>query len=267
MKKYLSFFRIRFVTGLSHRAAAWSGVFTQFFWGLLMILSFLAFYRSDPSAFSMDFSALCSYVWLQEAFLALFTLWRTDDSIFDAILSGNIAYELARPIGLYEMWFSKDIGAAFSNALLRFGPILLISALLPSPYNLSAPANVLGGVLFLPSLLLGSLLISAIRMLIYTATFHTLNPTGIRVFLISITEFLSGAIIPLPFFPDKLRAIIELTPFASMQSTPLLIYTGSYSPEKAIVMVLVQFGWTVLLIGLGKLWLERSLQRVVVQGG
>jgi len=46
-----------------------------------------------------------------------------------------------------------------------------------------------------------------------------------------------------------------------------LIYTGSYSPEKAIVMVLVQFGWTVLLIGLGKLWLERSLQRVVVQGG
>ena len=32
MKKYLSFFRIRFIAGLQYRAAAWAGIATQFAW-------------------------------------------------------------------------------------------------------------------------------------------------------------------------------------------------------------------------------------------
>ena len=72
MRKYLSFFRLRFVMGLQYRAAALAGIVTQFAWGFLEILAFKAFYESDAAAFPMELSAMSSYIWMQQAFLAFF---------------------------------------------------------------------------------------------------------------------------------------------------------------------------------------------------
>ena len=47
IRKYLSFFRIRFTAGFQYRAAALAGIATQFFWGLMEIRMFMAFYRTD----------------------------------------------------------------------------------------------------------------------------------------------------------------------------------------------------------------------------
>ena len=57
MKKYLSFFRLRFTMGLQYRAAALGGITTQFAWGFMEIMIFAAFYRADAGAFPMSFSA------------------------------------------------------------------------------------------------------------------------------------------------------------------------------------------------------------------
>ena len=103
--KYLSFFKIRFSAGLQYRAAAIAGVVTQFFWGLMEIRMFMAFYRSDPSAIPMEWDSLVSYIWLQQALLAMFMLWFFDNSIFDEISSGGVALELCRPCDIYSMWF------------------------------------------------------------------------------------------------------------------------------------------------------------------
>lgn len=73
MKKYIAFFRLRFVMGLQYRAAALAGVFTQFFWGFMEIMTFRAFYQADAAVFPMSFPAVVSYIWLQQAFLAF--LW------------------------------------------------------------------------------------------------------------------------------------------------------------------------------------------------
>lgn len=73
MKKYLSFFRLRFITGLQYRTAALAGIATQFFWGAMEILTFRAFYQSDPASFPMTLQATSSYIWIQQAFLVL--LW------------------------------------------------------------------------------------------------------------------------------------------------------------------------------------------------
>ena len=94
MKKYLSFFRLRFHTGLQYRAAALAGIVTQFVWGALAILAFNAFYRADADAFPMTFKATCSYIWLQQTFLALFAVWALENEIFEAIRKGDVVYEM-----------------------------------------------------------------------------------------------------------------------------------------------------------------------------
>ena len=84
MKKYLSFFRLRFAMGLQYRVAALAGIVTQFFWGFMEIMIFRAFYRTDAAAFPMTLSATSSYIWLQQAFLAFFTAWMMENEIFDS---------------------------------------------------------------------------------------------------------------------------------------------------------------------------------------
>jgi ABC-2 type transport system permease protein len=85
MKAYKAMFRIRFINGLQYRAAALAGLSTQFAWGFMEILAFSAFYRANPGAFPMEFSHLVSYIWIQQAFLALFAVWGNDSNAVDTI--------------------------------------------------------------------------------------------------------------------------------------------------------------------------------------
>ena len=51
MKKYLSFFKMRFIHSLQYRGAALAGMFTQFFWGFMEIMLYKAFYEASPDRF------------------------------------------------------------------------------------------------------------------------------------------------------------------------------------------------------------------------
>ena len=267
MKKYLSFFKIRFIAGLQYRAAAWAGISTQFFWGLMTILMFRAFYQSGSDNFSMEFSALSSYIWMQQAFLAMFMGWFFDKEILESITSGNIAYELCRPCDLYAMWFTKNMAIRLSRTVLRCVPILAVAALLPYPYNLSLPADVFSGGFFLLSCILGFLVLVAFSMLIYISSFFTVSPVGIRILAISVVEFFTGALIPIPFFPESLQRIMYLLPFASMQNTPFLIYTGYMDKAEVPTFIALQLFWLAVLVLSGVLLMKKALKKVVVQGG
>ena len=141
MKKYASFFRIRFIHGLQYRTAAVSGMITQFIWGIMEILLFRAFYQASPESFPMTFQALSNYVWLQQAFLALYLIWFWESQLFDSITNGDVAYELCRPVRLYNMWFVRGMAVRLSKAVLRCIPVLLFAWLLPAPYGLTLPLD------------------------------------------------------------------------------------------------------------------------------
>jgi len=267
MKKYFSFFKIRFINGFQYRAAAYAGVVTQFAWGFMEILMFKAFYKDNPHSFPMEFSQLSSYIWLQQAFLALFMLWMYDNDIFVSITSGNVAYELTRPLDLYNMWFTKNLAVRLSRAVLRCVPVLAVAVLLPEPYGIAPPVSLFGFLMFIISMILAFLCLVALSMLVYITAFYTLSPMGIRLIAATLNEFLTGSIIPLPFFPEKLKKIISFTPFASMQNLPFRIYSGNIAGEEMLRGILVQIFWVVALIFAGRLWMARAVKKVVVQGG
>mgnify|MGYP007098671714 FL=1 len=267
MKKYRSFFCLRFNMGLQYRAAAAAGVATQFAWGFMELLAFHAFYESDPASFPMSISATSTYIWLQQAFLALFMGYIMEGEIFDSILNGNISYELCRPLSVYNMWYARSLANRLSKAVLRCMPILLVAVTLPAPYGLSAPAGVLEFLLFLFTMTLAVLVTVSFTLLIYMLSFFTLSPEGLRIIFMSIIEFFQGAIIPLPFFPDRIRLVMELLPFASMQNVPLRVYSGDLSGAALQRAVFLQLFWLAVLLGIGKLLERRAMGRVVVQGG
>lgn len=267
MKKYLSFFRLRFLMGLQYRAAALGGIATQFAWGFMEIMIFRAFYRADAAAFPMIFSATASYIWLQQAFLALFATWMMEKEIFDAIVNGNIVYELCRPISIYNMWFSRSMANRLSRAVLRCFPILAFAVFLPKPYGIALPASLWHFVLFLLTLLLGLAMTVSLCVLVYILAFFTISPQGLQMIFITMTDFFAGALIPLPFFPEKMQRFMELLPFAAMQNVPLRIYGGSMTRFEIQKAVLLQIFWLLVITAAGKLLCKLALKRVVVQGG
>lgn len=268
LRKYLSFFRIRLVTGLQYRTAAWAGLCTQFFWGMMEIMIFKAFYATGTtSSYPMELSQVIDYLWLQQAFLTMFFVWNSGNDILELIRNGDIAYELVRPMDLYNQWLVKNLAERTAKVLLRFWPVVLVALFLPAPFNLSLPVSPLAFGCFLFTMVMGCVLVVAYLMLVLIATIYTLNPMGIRLIAVSMTEFLTGALVPLPFLPDWLQRFLELSPFGSMQNLPLRIYCGNIAGAEMWQAMALQLFWVVVLIGIGRLWMKRALRRVVAQGG
>lgn len=267
MKKYMSYLRMYFIAGLQYRGAALGGLATQYAWGFLFLLQYRAFYASDPGAIPMPYPQLVSYIWLNQAFLMLFNTFRYDREIVESITKGQIAYELVRPLSLYGMWLSRDLGSRIAAALLRSVPVLILAALLPEPFGMHLPGSFGGFLLFLLSTVLGTLNCAAFTLLQYLVIFRTLSPGGIRSIAIALTELFSGALIPLPFFPPAIRNVLALLPFAAMQNSPLRIYSDNLSGPAALTAIGVQVFWCAVMLSIGSLGLQRQLRRVVVQGG
>ncbi|MDR2525385.1 MAG: ABC-2 family transporter protein [Oscillospiraceae bacterium] len=265
MKQYFSLFRIRFINGLQYRAAAFAGLTTQFAWGFMEILAFSAFYRANPAAFPMEFSQLVSYVWIQQAFLALFMPWGVGGNAVEAIVSGNIVYDLARPMDIYNRWFFETIADRVSRATLRCAPILMVAFILPPSFRMALPSNLWQLSMFLISAVSAMCVVTVYCLLDYMSAFYTMSRYS-AIFVI-LADFLAGGVLPIPFFPAPFRKVVELLPFAAMQNMPLRIYSGNISGTDAVRGIGLQLFWLAVMLIFGKWLMKRSLKRTVTQGG
>ena len=267
MKACLSFFRMRLINNLQYRTAAWAGVFTQFFWGFMEIQLYMAFHAEHAAAFPMQLSEVVSYMWLRQAFLAIFNTWSFENELFEDIRNGNIAYELCRPASLYGMWFARTAALRAGRAALRFWPILLVAVLLPEPWGLRLPESpaAFGG--FALSMLLTLGVICAYTLIVYFSCFYTISSDGIRAVIGPVSDFLSGDLIPLPFLPGWLGTILHYSPFGAMVNAPLRIYSGNISGFAMLEMLLLQIFWLLALVLFGYVLQRRGLRRLCVQGG
>jgi ABC-2 type transport system permease protein len=88
-----------------------------------------------------------------------------------------------------------------------------------------------------------------------------------NVIFVILADFLAGAYVPIPFFPEPFRKIAELLPFAAMQNMPLRIYSGDIAGMDAVYGILFQLFWFAVMFTFGKLLMRRLLRRVITQGG
>lgn len=267
MKAYISYFKLRFIMGLQYRTAALAGLCTQFFWGFIIIMIYQAFYSSGIGTQSITFSQLVTYVWLSQAFLALYYMVMRDNEIFEMIKTGNVSYELCRPVNISWFWYAKAIASRLSAAVIRFFPIIIVSIFLPAPYNLSAPSSVLSFVLFLSALLLSLLLVCAISTVAHTLSFFTYSQIGILTILFVIADFFSGFVVPIPFMPHWLRQVCYVLPFRLTVDLPFRTYSGSIPIKEASLSILIQIVWIVLLLLLQFYLMRKVTKKIVIQGG
>ena len=82
MKTYLTIFKLKFMNNIQYRAAAIAGIFTQFFFGIVYIMVYLAFYKSSPNSSPMEWQELVNYLWLYQIFFSMVFIWQKDKNYY-----------------------------------------------------------------------------------------------------------------------------------------------------------------------------------------
>ena len=267
MKKYCCFFKLRFAAGLQYRMASVTALTTQLIWGLMECLAYKAIAEASGGNLPMNYSSIVTYIWLKEALLVLCNTWAADNDLFAMITNGNIAYELCRPVSIYSMWLSRTIGARIAEAIMRCIPVLLCAFFMPKASRMSLLVNGASFLLFLLTLFLALGITVTFCMIVYMLCFFTISPQGWRMVLTGAVDFLSGNIIPLPFFPKKYLFLVEMTPFAYMQNIPFRIYSGDLAGGEIITCIFKQIFWLATLMFLGIVLWKRAGKRIIIQGG
>lgn len=267
MRKYFTFFKMRLMAGFQYRSAAWAGVGTQFFWGLMYIMVFIAFYRSSDGNSPMSVTEIVQYFWLQQALFAFLFAFNHDSKISKSIISGDVAYELVKPLSLYKMWFSSIFSSKLAATLLRSWPIILVAFLMPEPYRFVLPSSFGVFGLFLVTLSFALIINVLLGMFMYYLMFITLEIRSTVTIFANFSGFLSGGLIPLAFMPMFITKLNYFLPFRLGYDVPLRVYSGNIAGSEALISIGLQVAWVIVLFTLGNLLFKTRLKKIALQGG
>lgn len=87
----------------------------------------------------------------------------------------------------------------------------------------------------------------------------------LRVMMVTLTQFFSGALIPLELFPNWLRQILNLLPFPYLTWVPVKVFMGQYTGDliQAFGLILL---WAALAFGCSAWLWRRGLKAYTAAG-
>lgn len=263
MKGYLAICKIRMKALLQYRAAAFAGICTQLFWGIVTTMILAAFYKGVVGSEPLTLSQAFTFIWIGQAFVRVLP-WDIDKEIESLIKTGDVAYELVRPLHLYGVWYARSFAMRFVPAIMRSLPIFILSGCF---FGLTAPVSWAAIGVFALSMIFALLLSSAITTVIAISLFWTVSGDGIQRLLPHVVVLFSGMVVPLPLFPSWMQPFLNYQPFRGIMDIPCRLYTGIIPTSDAVYYLLFQVAWIVGIVVFGQWLIGRAMKRLVIQGG
>ena len=248
---------------LQYRGAAFGGLVTQIFFGLVIVMTYEAFYRSSGKMQPMSIAEVRSYIWLGQAMLAMLP-WNVESEMRVMIRNGAVAYDLLRPVSLYGLWFARTLAFRTAPTLLRAVPLYLIALAF---FGLRLPASPAAAAAWALATFGALLLGCAVTTLLTITLLWTISGEGINFLVYALVILLSGMNIPIPLLPDWLRPIVEFLPFRGLIDTPFRLYLGNLPARAVFQGLLHQVAWAAGLVGAGLALMRIGLRRIAIQGG
>jgi ABC-2 type transport system permease protein len=168
---------------------------------------------------------------------------------------------------MYFIWYSRLLSLRVVPTLLSGVPMFILATILPENFGLTLPVSVAAGVAWMLSMFLALLLGCAVSNLITISTLWTIAGDGMQRIFPAFIMILSGAIIPLAYFPDGMQVFLKVLPFSGLVDTPFRFYLGMIPASELFSFVLLQLAWTAFFIFIGILLMKVAIKRVVIQGG
>ncbi|SKA62747.1 ABC-2 family transporter protein [Eubacterium uniforme] len=267
IKKYISLTRSGIMEQLQFRLGVFITLFANLIYLTLIYFLWKSIYKSAGTDMvnGMTFNDTMIYLVLATAlfnFLEMFIVWDMSRSI----QSGEIILKLLKPIKFKPYMFWSYFGCNIVTFFLSFLPTFIIINIITNG-AIKLSSNLL---LFIPTVVMALIINFNIDMFVSTICLYTESTWGINIVKESIVLLLSGATIPIAFFPKPLKDIVIYLPFKAIYDTPLNVllmkdgFTINSGVEK---MLLIQLFWCVFLSVIGNIFWKVSIRKITVNGG
>ncbi len=246
----------------AYRAATIAGLFTNTVFGFLLAYVLLAVYEQRPEVGGFDAVDVVTFTFVAQGMLMVLGMF-SDTEIADRISTGDVVVELQRPYDHQAWWAGVSYGKAGYYAIFRGVPPFVAGA---AVFDLRLPSAP-DAAAFAVSVILAVGVAFGWRYLLQLSAFWLLDVRGANQLGWLAAQFLSGAFVPLVFFPAWLELTARALPFASMLQVPVEIWLGRYDGIGLLGVFALQAGWMAALVVAGRCVMARAVRRVVVQGG
>ena len=267
IRKYIALMRAGIMESLHFRLGTAVTLFANLIYLVLVYFLWKAVYASSgvDVVNGMTFNDTMIYLILATAlfnFLEMFVVWDMSRSI----QSGKIILDLLKPMSFRSYTFWSYSGSHVAQFVLAFIPTFIVVMIvtkgaIPMGWNL---------LWFMISVVFAPVVNFSIEIIVATICLYTESTWGINIVKETIVLVLSGASIPLAFFPDSIRTVISWLPFRAIYDIPLQVLLekgGSDTWLGLAKMWGMQLGWCVILYIAGILFWNHSVKKITVNGG
>jgi len=265
LKKYLTLTRAGIIEALQFRLSFVVIVIGNLLYLILVYFLWKAIYTSAGTDVvnGMTFTDTLIYLVLATAlfnFMEMYTVWEIGRNI----QSGKIVLDLLKPMEYRKYLFWLFSGSFVTQFFLTFMPTFIAVTIvthgaIPIGINL---------LYFLVSVVMAVLINYSIDFIVGTICLYTESIWGINIMKQVIVLLLSGATIPIAFFPEALRNVVRFLPFQYVYNAPLsLLLNGASKTETVFTTLGTQFIWLIVMMAISKLFWKVSLRQITVNGG
>jgi len=265
LKRFLTLTRAGIIESLQFRLGTLVIVAGNLLYLIVVYFLWKAIYASAGAEIvnGMTFSDTLIYLVLATAlfnFMEMYIVWEMGRGI----QSGKIALDLLKPIEYRKYMFWSYSGSFVTQFFFTFLPTFLVVAAVTHG-AIQFGFNLL---FFVISVVMAVSINYSIDFLVGTICLYTESIWGINIMKQVIVMLLSGATIPIAFFPEPLKTIAYYLPFQSIYNAPLsILLDGNPQPQRLLTTLGIQLFWCIVMTVISKLFWKVSLRQITVNGG
>lgn len=216
-------------------------------------------YTGDEVIKGFTFPALISYYVLTQLVGGFTGGWIANSFSYD-IRYGGLISNLVLPINFFFYKLSNLVGQKIFLIFIQTLPVLVLGMIF---FNLKINRFF---PFFVASLILATLLNFILFFCIGLSAFwFKENIAFLRIFWIT-DNILSGAILPLAFFPKVLQSISLFLPFQYSLYIPINIFLGKYSFFVVFKMLFIQVFWIALMFAVWNFLWKKGIKKFEAVG-
>ena len=271
---YLPFSKAGVKIELAYKAQIIMWIFISFIEVFFVVFLYQAIYRNSPDGMSSVINGFTFYdmiLYMLTSFFFSFVMGGGDTSydIATDIREGTIANTLTKPVSYrlrHLFTYLGGLSLNFVMIVLPFMTVIYGIFIGLGILKVTLGRMLLNVLFFLIFSILAGFINNAISYFIGMMVFYTDHLFGLSMARNAIQGFLGGQMIPLAYM-GMLGVVFSYTPFAFMNSIPVLVIMGKIEVMQSIVYIFIAILWIFIIELANKLIFNHALKKVTVQGG
>lgn len=265
MRRFLRLMSLTIQARMVYRGTFLLGLLTPLvlLCGQVLLYQSLYAMRGGAPLGPYDQANMYSYI-LIAFFINNLLTWSSENALAREIRSGNVVVRKVRPVAFLGQTLADMVGNLALQAVVNTGVLILAFWLFQGHLRLPAPESL---PLFILSLGLAVLLRMTLVATYSLLCFYTTGHLGLTWTRTALTEFFSGALIPVALFPAWLKAFSYASPFPLMLQVPVSLFLGEPLPMPVGRSFALQALWIAIFLGLHSFLYRHIRRNATLAGG